>query len=135
MNTTQTQMDDSLNVETLTKKEIIEKLSLMECLLVGGDYVRADRFTFSTWTKSKVIEHYKGCLEQMQNKTKTVSIFRNKDENKWSIVAFPQLHKTITRKQGLEIKNKMDFIPMSSYGVSLGYKGQAPATIFLELNN
>ena len=134
MNTTQKQMGNDLNVETLTKKQIVQKLSLMECPLSGGENVRADKFTFSKWTKSQVIEHFKSCLEEMQNKYKLVSIFRNKDSEKWSIVAYPQLSKTITREQGLEIKNKYNFEAMSSYGVSLGYKGQAPATIFLELD-
>lgn len=56
------------------------------------------------------------------------TIFRFPDQ-KWLLVSF-QKTKNITRKEGLELKNKYGMKPYNANGFSMGYNGFVPVSIF-----
>lgn len=48
----------------------------------------------------------------------------------WVLVAYPKLSKSISRDEGLRIKNEFKLEPYSAHGVSLGYRGIVPKSLF-----
>ena len=67
-------------------------------------------------------------MSQQTQEMIEATIFRFPNQ-KWLLVSY-KMTKNISRKEGLELKNKYGMKPYSTNGFSMGYNGFIPTSIF-----